>query len=250
MPHNSSFFNNRRVQAINLIKKKLAFYKPGLYNINPMRKREQRNILVVLIVVFLLIIVLFIGILYVFSLKENGSLSFTLRQMEKQMLALEKEKQNLLREIEKEKALESLSQDNSGAVTAAGAANQMQALAEDKLAQLGADFDQAQKIIAELVSRVSTLKAENTLLTEEKIQLNSKLVEVTQENSMLKERMNSIAELKRAIRELKIRMHQERVEARRRIEIKKVMEGNRGYLVKDGKSVSSGKVKIEVTPAQ
>jgi hypothetical protein len=65
--------------------------------------------------------------------------------------------------------------------------------------------------------------------------------------------MESVAELKKAIAELKKKTRQTTKEVKREIRkktIDKNTEGNIGFLVKEGKSTYSGKVVIEVMPAE
>ncbi|MBP7836393.1 MAG: hypothetical protein KA022_02850 [Candidatus Omnitrophica bacterium] len=126
---------------------------------------------------------------------------------------LENQKQNLLQDLEKEKkSVAQLSARNTGLKSYLKAAHKK--LNRVK-AQMG-NFD----------LRLSILRAENQALSDEKQRL-------AQENASLKMKFNSVDELKKAMRELK-----------RRAKI----EGNRGFLIKDGQLTTPAKVKIEVIP--
>lgn len=173
---------------------------------------------------------------YTLSLKERYDLLNSLKSLKEQMATLETEKQNLSGALEKEKELQKeLTQEISnlkGNLKASHA----------KLTKLFADFEEAQKIIEKLGSQNSLLEAENTALREEKNNL-----ELEKEN--LKARLSSLTELKKAIKELKRQMRKVGTEIKEKTKTEETPEGNRGFLIKDGKSTYSLlKIKIEVTP--
>ena len=85
----------------------------------------------------------------------------------------------------------------------------------------------AEERIGRLDAQISILKAENSALLEERAKLSG-------ENETMKMKLNSREELKRAIRGLKRQAY---------------IQGNHGFLLKDGQPTSSVKVKIEVVPA-
>jgi len=204
-----------------------------------MNKTRLKNILLV----FLLSVTIFSVFKYILSLKEKYDLSALLNQAKEQAAALENEKQNLLQEIDKEKALqEKLTQENT-------ALKDNLKTDEEKLANLGADFTVAQKTIEQLNSNFSLLKAENIALIEKKNTLNTKLSQVSQENDSLKARMSSIAELKKSIRELKRQMRRVGIVMKQKVQTERIIQGNRGFLIRDGKFTYPAKVRIEVTPA-
>ena len=204
-----------------------------------MNKARLKNILIALLVT----LTLFSVFKYIYSIKEKYELLNILNQTKEQAAALENEKQNLLQELEKEKELQQkLSQENS-------AFKDSIRLSEEKLAQLDADFVQAQKTIEQLNSNFSLLKAENIALIEKKNTLNTKLSQVSQEKDALQVKLSSIAELKKAIKELKRQMRKVGMVIREKVRTNKIIEGNRGFLIKDGKFTYPAKVKIEVTPA-
>ncbi len=103
------------------------------------------------------------------------------------------------------------------------------------------------------------MRSENTNLRSEQEEFRSKLSVALAEKEALEKKMNSVFELKKAIKALhkKIRFvvpaPSERTQADPRVmnqEEPRVMEGNRGFLVKDGKATYPVKVKIEVTQTQ
>ena len=169
---------------------------------------------------------------YSLSLKEKYDLLNSLNQIKQQVEALELAKQNLLQNLEQEKQTqEALTQENLGLKESLKAN-------EEKIVQLGANFaDTAER----LNTQISVLKAENTALREEKDNL-----ELDKKN--LQTKLGSLAELKKAIRELKIQMRKVGRDVQKKIEGIKIIEGNRGFLLKEGKSTHPAKIRIEVKP--
>jgi len=196
----------------------------------------------VILIALLTGITIFSVFKYVSSLREKNDLTLALSQIKNQATALENERQNLLQELEKEKQLQQqLHEENTGL-------KESLMEGEEKLAKINADFAHTQEVLEQLNSQLANLKEENTLLKEEKDKMNIQLAEVTQEKDDLKARFSSVAGLKKAIRELKIRMRKVGVEIKRKVKYEKIIEGNRGFLIKDGKTTFPTKVKIEVVP--
>jgi len=201
-----------------------------------MNKPLFKNILIVLLVT----ITTFSVYKYILSLKEKYDLFIALNQTKEELVVLEQEKQNLLVDLEKGKELQAqLTEDNSELKDNIKATRR-------RLTRLFKDIREKQASYDDLNDRFSILQAENVALTEEKGQLNLKLSQANSENESLKTKLSSIEELKKAIRELKIRMRKVRTEPKKPQEI---IEGNRGYLLKDGKSTYPVKIRIEVRPA-
>jgi chromosome segregation ATPase len=117
--------------------------------------------------------------------------------------------------------------------------------------ELKATRQQLQKVKAELKgthrelnnlnNRLSGLEKNNLALLEEKERLEAKL--------------HSLKELKKAIRQIRLEHHQERVQQslvkkqyQKEIDTQRLTQGNCGYLFKDGHSLYQPKVKIEVNP--
>jgi chromosome segregation ATPase len=206
----------------------------------------------IVIIAFLLGASIFSAVKYAASLKENHTLQASLEERKVEVSTLQNEKQNLMQEIGKEKELNlkfmqrnALLKDNLKA-------------GKNRLERLFVKYDQAEEDADRLNSQVSILKAENAAVRAEGEKLKLELAQAGQENEILNNRLNSVAELKKAIRELKNKKSVPSVEIKK-IEVKKkptpVVElmGNRGYVIKDGvpfSGVSSVKVKIEVSPAR
>lgn len=202
-------------------------------------KELMKNILIVL----LLTIAIFSAFKYFWSLKEQYDLSNALKRLKEEETTLVKEKQNLLGALEKEKALQKkLTQQNSELKDYLRASKR-------RLTKLFRNVRETQEAMGQLNSRYSLLKAENIALIGQEKKLKQKFSQVLQENESLKAKFNSITELKKAIGELK-RQRRKRQETERKTQVgPRIVEGNHGYLIKDGKFTYPTKVKIEVIPA-
>lgn len=193
-----------------------------------MNKETLKNAVIVLLLTVTIISIFN----YVSSLKDKRGLLDTLNQVSQQVAILGKEKQKLsdenaglAQDLEKgRQAQERLMQGNlmlKGHIKASGR----------RLAKLFSDYSQAKEENQQLNSKFSLLKAENSALAEEK-------GGAMQEIESLKVKLSSITELRKAISELKRKPKGERA-----------IEGNRGFLIKDGQATYPAKVKIEVIPA-
>ncbi len=197
----------------------------------------------VFLIAFLIGITIFSVFQYLSSLKEKYDLQNTLNQIKKQVADLEIQKQNLLQEAEKDKELQkTLTQENSEL-------RDTLKVNDGKLAKLDADFQGAQEAIEELNSKIYILKAENKALAETKEKVALELVSVSQENEAFKAQLSSVVELKKAIKELRKQVHKSAKEVKEITKANKIIEGNRGFLIKDGKPTYPAKIRIEVMPA-
>lgn len=196
-----------------------------------------------LVILLLTGITIFSVYKYVVSLKDNLSLAEQLNQIKEQAVALEQEKQNLLQSLEKEKAWgKKLEHEGSGLK------NSLRSK-EEKVQDLINGFSQTQKVIDDLGAQISSLKTENTGLKTEKEQLKADLSRVSQENENFRSKLGSVEELKKAMLELKEQVAKVKKEVRQKIDIEKLSEGNRGFVIRDGKPTFSAKIRIEVNPA-
>lgn len=195
------------------------------------------------LIAFLIGITIFSVFQYAASLKEKLDLKNDLSQIKKQVMDLELEKQNLLQAVEQEKeAQKALGQENSEL-------KESLKVNTDKLAKLDADFQGAQNTIEQLNSKIALVKAENMALRAKREKLALELSSVSQEKDALKARLSSVAELKKVIKELKKQVRKSTGELKEIAAAQRIIEGNRGFLIKDGKPTYPAKVKIEVIPA-
>lgn len=184
-------------------------------------------------IAFLVGVTIFSLFKYISSLKERYDLLDALEKNKQKILSLETQRQNLVSDLDKERnKAQGLSQEKVEL-------SEKLKLSEAKTTSLKKGMGLALVKIKQLNCRNSILEAENIASREEKDNLKSKLIQVDQENNSLKAKLSSIAELKKAIRDLKIQKRNNRA-----------TEGNRGFLVKDGQPTSVSTVKIEVSPVQ
>jgi len=184
---------------------------------------------VVILVAFLAGLTLFSVVKYISLQKENYYLYDNLKQIKVQIDSLETQRQKLLQTIEKQNQENSVIRDNLKA-------------AEDKLAKMDADFRQAQKTIAELNSLTSSLKDQSE-------NLKAQLSQASKEKDILLAKLNSLEELKKTLRDLKRKIRQAKIGLLKKNNASLTQDGNRGFVIKNGKSTYPTKVKIEVNPA-
>jgi len=198
---------------------------------------KNKEIIKNMLIAFLATLAIFSAFRYISALKEQCLLTDGIREANEQVAVLENQNQNLLQQLEKEKAAqEELIQKNSQL-------KDILAASKDRLAGLFKDA-------TTLNSQVALLKAENTALTEQREKLKAQLAQSHQENEQLNEKLNSIAELKKAIRQIKKKMHTVATKIQETANKKEIIvEGNRGFIIKDGEAIYPAKVKIEVAPA-
>ncbi|MDD5255216.1 MAG: hypothetical protein PHR11_04090, partial [Candidatus Omnitrophica bacterium] len=169
--------------------------------------------------------------------------------IKQQVAVLEEEKKGLQQDMEKEQALKNqISQDNASL-------KESLRLSDEKLAALVHDLSEAHRNLEELSAQISIVTAENTALKEDFTRTKARLEEESRQKDELAARFNSVTELKKAIKDLRKRMRQARQLAAPLRPPKKtaagetegkIIDGNRGYLIKDGKPTTPTKVKIEV----
>lgn len=190
----------------------------------------------VILIVFLIGVTLFSVFKYLASLKEKHDLLQAINDVKAQVAVLESEKQNIMQDLEKEKQLQQeLSEQNIKLKSVLRAS-------EEKITKLNTGFSQVQGEIDQLNSQQALLKAENAALREEKDNLNNELMQVSARLSSLSELRKAIKELKRQVRKVKVDMD------KRKTELNYIIAGNRGYVIRDGKSTYPAKIKIEVNP--
>ena len=150
----------------------------------------------------------------------------SLTQAQGEVAALTQEKQNLLQELEKEKKFnEQLAAKNANLKAYLKAS-------KGRMKRLFRDNSKTQNELEEINAKFAVLKAENRALI-----VSHKRNYI--ENEQFKLKLSSVVELKKAIRELRMK---------RPKDLGLETEGNRGFLIREGRSTSE-KIKIEVVPA-
>ncbi len=184
----------------------------------------MRNVIFVL----LLSIAVFSMFKYWSQLRENSLLQESLTQAQGQVLTLEQEKETLVQGLKQEKA------SNAQLLKKTTYMKGYLKASKNRMSRFFQDDLKLQKNLEETKSKFSILEAENQSLVESQKRM-------ALENDEFKLKLSSIPELKKAIKELRVK--------NRKVPIPTV-DGNRGFLVKDGQLMTREKIKIEVVPAQ
>lgn len=178
---------------------------------------------------------------YVSSARERHNLTHALNQAGIQIAFLEKDKENLTQALNKKNTSE-----GQAAAEVLALKGYLRA-GKKRLTKLFAQRAQAQRQTEDLSSKFNLLKAENSALIKQRSKLHSQVAQVSRENDSLKTKLSSVSELKRIIGALM--KNKNKIYARKNPQqaADKIVEGNRGFLIKDGKLTHPAKVKIEVT---
>ena len=163
--------------------------------------------------------------------------------MDSDVKALEDEKNDLESNLGREKEMSRvLSQEITGL-------KDTLTQSKENLVQLETDFQASQKAIEVLSSEFSLVKAENTALRGQIQGMELDISQAKVEKEQLRARLSSIDALKKAIKELRQKTRLAKKQVQQSIAAKeKIISGNNGFLVKNGKSTLSGTIKIEVEP--
>jgi len=177
-----------------------------------MNKGAFKNILITILLAVTILVVFW----YIFTLR-------------KQVAILEIQKQNLLQDVEKEKQLQQkFSLENAELKSNLSGVKK-------KLNKVLNDYSASKKSMEDLNQKLSISQAENTALREE--------------NENIKAKLSSVAALKKAMLELRKQATKVVGQMKKKVQTQRLLEGNRGFVVKDGKSTYPAKIKIEVIPA-
>jgi len=168
-------------------------------------------------------------------LKEKYALIEKMNVVEERSASLEKEKQNLLQELEKEVNWQKKLESENVELKVALKNN------KGRTMQLKDNLVKIEKTIEQLNSQVNAVEMEKAGLREQNNKLKLDLSALSKEIEGFKLRFSSISELKKAIIDLK---KQASGDAQNQ-----AVDGNQGYVIKDGKSTFPAKVVIEVNPA-
>jgi len=178
---------------------------------------------------------------YVSSVRERYGLANELNEAGLQIAVLEKDKVNLSQALNKKSTSE-----KQAAAEVLALKGYLKA-GKKRLTKLFTERAQAQKKAEDLSFKFNLLKAENSALIKQRSKLHSQLARVSQENDSLKTKLSSISELKKIISALTKGKNRIYARVNQQPEADKIVEGNRGFLIKDGKFTYPAKVQIEVT---
>jgi len=189
----------------------------------------------------LILVIILIGLTitsvfkYYRSLKEKYDLMGALDKAKVDLAALESDKKLLAEQLSQEKDLkEHLVQEND-------LLKKNYLDSEEKITALNIEYVSLQSELGQLKARFDALEAK-------KNSLDTQLGQAVQEKDELKARLSSVVELKKAIRELRKHTHKVNNQIKKEIISNASLDGNRGFLVKEGKPTYAAKIKIEVSP--
>lgn len=204
-----------------------------------MHKEMLKNNLILLLTA----ITIFSVFKYVLSAKERHNLANNLNGANVEIAFLKKDKENLTQELNQKS-----NSEKQAAAEVLALKGYLRA-GKKRLTKLFVERTEAQKKAEDANLKFALLKAENSALIKQRGKLHDQLAQVSQENNSLKSKLSSVAQLKKIISALT--QNKNRIYARvdRRPQADKAIEGNRGFLIKDGKITYPAKVKIEVTSA-
>lgn len=193
------------------------------------------------LIAFLLGVGLISIVHYSFLLQEKVGLSRALEEVNARVLVLEKDKAQLVQSLNSgREAVKKLSDDNaflSMTVQAQGG----------HISALTAELEKTNARLKELDTGYSLLRCENSALK-------AQLFFLAKEEAKLRLSMTSLPELKKAIRGLKKKKTRAPSSSLVRKEKPKkpvegqILEGNKGFLIKNGKPTFIKTIRIEVVP--
>lgn len=121
------------------------------------------------------------------------------------------------------------------------------------MASLRKELDGLQHRLTESLTELASLQREHVRLREEHGTLATQLSSTITENQQLQSRLSSLKELRLAIREVhwkisaqRLASWRARLQARREVDRDLTLAGNRGYVVREGKSTLSGSPRLHV----
>jgi chromosome segregation ATPase len=97
--------------------------------------------------------------------------------------------------------------------------------------------------------KISLLRGRNTELAMAKKGLENRIGALQEEKRTMEARLHSLRELKKAIREVKLEIREERVRQQKETDKWETASGNRGFFTKDGECFYKPKVIVDVRPA-
>jgi len=186
----------------------------------------------------------FLTLRYINLIQEKKKVEFQLKEVKVQVGFLEgnlKQETELRQKLDKEKT--TLTASLKGA--------------EETIADLNTKNAQSQEYIFSLVKEIEAMESRNSRAKEELAQTQEKSGALLGKNIELETRLSSVPELKKAMRELKLKMKKTsynyklkpiQFKEKRLSWDKENMDGNSGFIIKNGVPTYKGRVKIEVKP--
>lgn len=183
---------------------------------------------------------------YIGARQENANLQSEVIQIQQDISQLELVRDNLSDDLDKAREYEkALITENTGLK------DKVQA-DQAAFTALEATLQETKNSIDTLNAQISVARQENTALVTQIGGLKVQLSSTVQEKDQMAATLSSVAELKKAIRELKRKARLSRrstavtVVRDEHKQVKEIIFGNRGFLVRDGRAFTPSHVRIEV----
>jgi hypothetical protein len=195
-----------------------------------------------LLVALLLGSAIFSSYKYFASIREKYELMDNVKRVQEQVITLDSERQNLTMSLEQERTQQKVIADENTKLH-----GDLQ-FSQESLVKMRADLQASQQTLEELNNQFSAAKAENASLNVKLNELQVTTALAKQEKEMLQSKFNSLTELKKAIAGLRKKISSAKPEINARLQDARLIMGNDGFMVKDGKSTFPTRIKIEVVP--
>ena len=186
---------------------------------------------------------------YIVSMRANTSLQAELEQVQQDIRQLELVRDNLNSDLEQTRESEKvLMLENTGL-------KDQVKTDQVKFTTLETTIQEAQSNIDALNTQISLAREENKVLVTQVSGLKDQLSVAAQERSQMDATLNSVDELKKAIKALKRKARNVRwsapvtVVADAKKQIKEITLGNKGFIIRNGRVLTPSRVKIEVQPS-
>lgn len=132
---------------------------------------------------------------------------------------------------------------------------QAKGMLQSQLEQMDEELADVNGQLEQVKQQLGVAQNNNAQLLAAKNELEQKVATLQQEKQDIEAKLHSLRELKKFIRQVRIELHNHRVQEylarkqrQREIDVQELAKGNRGFLLKSGKSTYIPTVKIEVRP--
>lgn len=198
--------------------------------------KHKQDIGLFLLISILLILSAFSLIRYAPLLKAKQELEKQNQEAKIQLVKLRSDLNNLAAELEAQKMInQEIHNENQGL--------------QSNIAQFQQDLATTNEQLQLLTSSLLSMNRENAELKEDKHLLAQQLESVLQDHRNLLAKTSSLKELKDMISQVKQQIMDNKAFLLKKLDEKRLAEGNKGFVVKDGKETHQPKVLIEVIPA-
>jgi len=192
----------------------------------------------------LVVVTVFSVVQYARMMQEKIYLYRALKDKNTQLSVLGGEKTELSEALSKEREVAQVATEKKAILT------QMMRAGARKITRLHRETAGARERIAGLSETLALLKQETAELREKGLAMQERLASAVQENELMKAKLGSVKDLKKAIRDLRVEARRIALELRKKARgVRTIIGGNRGYFVKDGRVTTPARVTIDVRPA-